>query len=224
MRGKYLCSDKFFKNLKIINMKKTILLIATIAFTVNLSAQEDMDLRDRIQFGLKGGINYSNVYDAAAEEFEADFKIGFVGGAFLTIPMGKLLGIQPEVLFSQKGYSASGTVLTIPYEYTHTASFIDIPLMLAIRPTSFLTVLAGPQYSFLIEQEDEFASGSFAQDEDFELDKNVFGFLGGVDIKIDKVVLGARVGWDIQENNGDGTTTKPRYKNTWIQATIGFRF
>ena len=29
---------------------------------------------------------------------------------------------------------------------------------------------------------------------------------------------------DIQNNNGDGTSTTPRYKNVWFQGTLGFKF
>lgn len=203
-----------------------ILIMVTITFMANIiSAQNNStDLRDEFHFGLKAGVNFSNIYDAEDQEFNADFKIGFAGGAFLAIPMGKFLGIQPEILFSQKGYKASGTFLTIPYQYTHTASFIDVPLLVAVKPSSFVTLLAGPQYSFLIQEKDEFASGSFTQDQDFEIDKNVFCILGGIDINLANLVIGGRAGWDLQNNNGDGTVTKPRYKNVWYQATLGIRF
>lgn len=207
-------------------MKKILLIMVTITFMANISSAQSMstDLREEFHFGLKAGVNFSNVYDAKDQEFNADFKIGFAGGAFLAIPMGKIVGIQPEILFSQKGYKASGTFLTIPYQYTHTASFIDIPLLVALKPSPFVTLLAGPQYSFLIQEKDEFASGTFTQDQDFELDKNVFCILGGIDVNLSNFVIGGRAGWDLQNNNGDGTTTKPRYKNFWYQATLGIRF
>ena len=54
--------------------------------------------------------------------------------------------------------------------------------------------------------------------------KSVLCFLGGIDINLDQFVLSARAGWDLQNNNGDGTSTNPRYKNVWYQATIGFKF
>jgi len=47
--------------------------------------------------------------------------------------------------------------------------------------------------------------------------------VGGVDINLVNIVLGARVGLDMYNNNGDGTSTTPRYKNVWAQATVGFR-
>ncbi|WP_255702558.1 outer membrane beta-barrel protein [Fulvivirga ulvae] len=70
-----------------------------------------MDTRGRFQFGLKAGINYSNVYDTKGEKFVADPKFGIAMGVFLAIPVGETIGIQPEVQFSQKGFKATGMIL-----------------------------------------------------------------------------------------------------------------
>ena len=216
------------KNLKLMTMKKIILIIVAITFVSNiLSAQNNStDLRDNLQFGLKAGANFSNVYDSKNQEFNSDFKVGFAAGAFLTIPIGKYIGLQPEILFSQKGYKATGTFLTIPYKFTHTTSYIDVPLLFALKPSAYVTLLAGPQYSFLVKQKDVFTSGSFTVDQEqtFQNDRNVLCFLGGIDFNLNQFVLSARAGWDLQNNNGDGTSTNPRYKNVWYQATLGFRF
>ena len=48
-------------------------------------------------------------------------------------------------------------------------------------------------------------------------------FVAGFDINYQHLVFGARVGWDVQNNNGDGTSSNPSYKNEWFQATIGLR-
>ncbi len=45
----------------------------------------------------------------------------------------------------------------------------------------------------------------------------------GVALDFGKVVLDVRAKYDLQRNNGDGTSTTPRYKNAWYQATLGFR-
>jgi hypothetical protein len=117
----------------------------------------------------------------------------------------------------------------IDYEYTRTSNFIDVPLLIAFKPTPVITILAGPQYSYLIKQKDVIKSGSFTdeQEEEFENDnlrRNVLCFLGGIDFNLSNVIIGTRVGWDLQDNNGDGTSTNPRYKNVWYQATLGFAF
>lgn len=212
-------------------MKKLILLVVAIALiSVNSNAQdESTDMRDDVHFGVKAGINLSNIYDTEGNEYDAEGKIGLAIGGFLQIPIGTYLGFEPELLFSQKGYRSTGSVLGASYEFTHTENFIDVPLLISIKPSPFLTILAGPQFSFLMSQKDVFTSGDLTvdQEKEFENDnlrKNTLCFLGGVNINLTNIVIGARAGWDIQDNKGDGTSTNPRYKNVWYQATVGFRF
>ena len=212
-------------------MKKVILIIGTLTALVNSGkAQENItDYRDKLMFGIKAGANYSNVYDAKGEAFQANPKLGFAGGAFLAIPIGRYLGVQPEVLFSQKGFQASGMLLGSTYNVTRTTNYVDVPLLFAFKPSEFFTILAGPQYSYLMKQTDVFANGpiSSTQETEFKNDnvrKNTLSFVGGIDITMKHIVLGARAAWDLQDNNGDGTSTTPRYKNVWYQGTIGYRF
>jgi len=197
----------------------------------NSNAQEELriDYRERFMVGLKVGANYSNVYDTKGEAFTTDPKFGLATGVFFAIPINKYVGLQPEVLFSQKGFKATGRFLSSTYTLTRTTNYIDIPLLLAVKASSFVTVVAGPQYSYLISQKNEFANATTTIEQEREFDndnirKNMFCITGGVDITLKHIVIGARVGWDMQENRGDGTATTPRYKNSWFQATIGYRF
>ncbi len=200
-----------------------------IVLIYNVAAQDNADMRDRFSFGVKIGANYSNVYDSKGEEFNADAKLGAVGGVFLTIPIGTYIGVQPEILLSQKGFKATGNVLGSKYELTRTTSYVDVPLLFLIKPVSFLSLAAGPQFSYLLKQKNKFTGAGTTVDQEREFDndnirKNTLGFIGGADLNLGRVVLGARVAWDLQENNGDGTSTTPRYKNTWIQGTLGYKF
>ncbi|MES2565846.1 MAG: porin family protein [Bacteroidota bacterium] len=211
-------------------MKKLIIIFtAIIATAVNSNAQESTtDLRKRILFGVKAGANSSNVYDSEGQEFRADSKIGFAGGAFLAIPFNKYLGLQPELLYSQKGFRATGSFLGSPYKFTRTTTYIDVPVLLALKVSEFFTIVAGPQYSYLIEQRDVFVSSlaSSEQQTQFENDNirnSTLCATGGLDITMKHIVLSARAGCDLQNNNGNGASTAPRYKNMWYQATIGYR-
>jgi hypothetical protein len=212
-------------------MKKlSIVAIALTMVTFNANAQDEtMDTRSQIHIGAKVGLNYANVYDSKGEEFNADPKIGMAVGAFLSIPIGTYIGVQPEILYSQKGFKATGRLLGANYEFTRTTTYIDIPLYFALKPSEFITLVAGPQFSYLISRKDVFktTANTFEQEQEFENDnirKNTLGASVGLDINISHFVIGARAAWDLQENNGDGTSTTPRYKNTWLQATVGFRF
>lgn len=210
-------------------MKKIVFLFAVQLCVAQFTfAQKNEDFTEKLNFGLKAGVNLSNVYDEKGEEFRADSKLGFAVGAFVDIPVGKFIGFQPEVLLSQKGFQATGRILGSSYSFTRTTTFLDIPLLFAIKPVDFITILAGPQYSYLIKQKDVFtnAINTIEQETEFSNDnirKNTLCFTGGVDVNISHLVLGARIGWDLLNNNGNGTSETPRYKNMWYQASIGFR-
>ena len=212
-------------------MKKLFIIIATLAFMVSNSNAQDNETSESPQFGFKIGANLANVYDTDGDQFKADAKLGLAAGAFLSIPLGRIFGIQPEILYSQKGYQSSGSIIEFDYKYTHTSNFIDVPLLVAFKPIPFLTILAGPQYSFLLSEKNEFTNTVFSdpliQEHNFNNDnvrKNILGFVIGGDINVGKVVISARAGWDILNNNGDGTQTIPRYKNVYYQGTLGYRF
>lgn len=209
--------------------KLTLMIAATTLLASNGFAQDsNYDSREKISVGLKVGANYSNVYDTEGEQFNADSKFGLATGVFVSIPIGKYLGVQPELLFSQKGFQGPGSLLGSEYSFTRTTNYIDVPLLFAFKPTPVITLLAGPQYSYLTKEKYVFESElvNVDQEEEFENDnirKNILCFLGGVDLNLNKMVIGARVGWDLQTNNGDGTSTTPNYKNMWYQATLGFK-
>ena len=197
---------------------------------INISyAQENKtDFREELKIGVKIGVNLSNVYDMQGEDFVADSKLGFVAGGFIAIPISKFLGIQPELLFSQKGFKATGRILGSPYEFTRTTNYIDVPDFFTLKPIESLTIMAGPQYSFLIKQSDAFTSPivNILQEQEFKNDnirRNTFCFIWGADVNLNSLVLGGRVAWDLYDNNGDGTSTTPRYKNVWYQLTIGLK-
>ena len=211
-------------------MKKIKILIALGCFSIaniGVAQNEVIDNRERVTFGLKAGVNFSNIYNSQTEDFRADGKFGLAGGVALAIPIGQFLGIQPEVLFSQKGFKGDGTFLGSDYSFKRTTNFIDIPLLIAFKPSATITILAGPQYSYLLRQRDDFNSSwiDASHEEEFEnenIRNNIFGFVAGVDVNINHFVFGSRVGWDITDNHGDGSSSTPQYKNVMLQATVGY--
>jgi hypothetical protein len=173
-------------------------------------------------------MNISNVWDERGQEFTADNKAGAVFGAFVSIPIGQILGIQPEILISQKGFKGSGTLLGSKYSFSRTTTYIDVPLLIQIKPIQYVAFVAGPQFSYLAKQKDEYTFGtnSTEQNQEFENDnirKNILGFTGGLDLSYSHFLLSGRIGWDFQTNRGDGSSLTPRYKNQWIQVTVGVK-
>ena len=206
------------------------LLGAILCLTIGtLSAQDKAaDKRDQLVFGIKAGMNVSNVWDEQGADFVADPKLGAAGGVFLAVPIGKYFGVQPEVLFSQKGFKGGGSLLGFPYSFTRTTSYIDVPILLQFKPIEYFTLLAGPQFSYLLKEKNvyTFGSNSSEQEQAFsneDVRNNILGFVVGADVTVKAFVLSARAGWDFQNNNKNGVSTTPRYKNQFLQLTIGFR-
>jgi hypothetical protein len=212
-------------------MKKILIFSTLICF---LGAHSGFSQRsisrywEGFKFGLKAGVNFSNVYDTQGDQFTADGKLGFAGGVFLEVPLSDYLGIRPEILYSQKGFKATGQYLSVPYTFTRSSDYIDVPVLITLKPVPMFSINFGPQFSFLTKQTDVFSSTILTseQQQAFSNDnyrKNLMSITAGVALDLGKVVLDVRANYDLQKNNGDGTSTTPRYKNAWYQATLGFR-
>ncbi len=213
-------------------MKKSIIATAITALFIYEGATAQTmivrDTREDFVIGAKAGINGSNVWDEKGQSFTADPKAGFVAGGFVSIPLGKYLGIQPEVLYSQKGFKAQGTLLGSRYTMTRTTSHLDVPVLIQVKPAEFINIVGGPVYSYLLRQNDTYTWGDNAvlQEEEFANDnirKNRMGLMFGADVVVAPFVIGGRAGWDLQDNAGDGSSSTPRYKNQWLQLTLGIQ-
>ncbi len=104
-------------------------------------------LHAQTTLGVKGGINIANVDVSEVDLPDVlDSKTGFVGGAFVNLTLGSLFALQPELLYSQKGFKASEG----PLEATLGTNYIEIPVLLKaqfklamLRPA----IYAGPVLS-----------------------------------------------------------------------------
>jgi hypothetical protein len=185
------------------------------------SSAYNMDAREELKVGIKAGLNYSNVYSESGDDFVADGKAGFAGGVFVSIPLGKLVGIQPELMYSQKGFK--GEVVGVDYKATF--NYIDLPIHLQIKPTENISILAGPQFSYLLSSKYEFGNLSTSNN-DAEDDNNraTVGLSAGVDFTVQNFVISARGSWDLSKVNKDNNTSDINYKNQVLQVTLGYRF
>ena len=104
-------------------------------------------LQAQTTLGVKGGINIANVDTNITDISElADSKTGFVGGGFVTLGLGSLFALQPELLYSQKGFKAeeSGQSAQLGTNYIEIPVLLKAQFKLAmLRPA----VYAGPVYS-----------------------------------------------------------------------------
>jgi len=104
-----------------------------------------------ITVGVKGGLNVADVSTDVADiqELDTSSKTGFVGGAYANFGLGGVFAIQPEVLYSQKGFKA--TESGSPLEASFKTNYFEIPVLLKAQfPMTMLrpAVYAGPVVSF----------------------------------------------------------------------------
>lgn len=216
------------------NKRLLILFLFTLITSVNNAQgintkKEEEDLRADQHFGIRVGVNNSIVYDETGEEFNAEPKDGFAGGVFLSLPISKLLGVRPELLISQKGFHATGKVLGNKYDLNRITTYLDFPFLIELKPIRMLTLVAGPQYSYLLLQLDKIKNDDNTKILEVEFKKdearrNIISAAMGFDLNINHFVFSWRYNFDLQKNSDAGSLDTPRYKNMWLQATAGLRF
>lgn len=217
-------------------MKNLFICISLWLYALSVNAQEapvqndrGPDERNHFHFGLKIGVNNSNVFDEQGEELIAEPKYGFAGGAFLSVPLGKYLGLQPGALVSQKGFHATGKIRDEKYDLKRTTTYLDVPVLIELKPIRAITIVAGPQYSYLFYRTDvlQSANSTSFNEQEFKNDdirKNILSASAGFDINMSRFVFSGRYNVDLQQNNSNLSSDTPHYKNMWLQGTIGVRF
>ena len=138
-------------------MKKTAFLGAALLATAALSSAQAQDIR----LGLRAGANYSNLAGNIKNQDTYNNKIGFLGGVMLNVPVTSdgFFSVQPEVLYSQKGFGNKPTEYTgllggkQKREGSVNYNYLDVPVLLKINASGFVFE-AGPQYSYLLSAND----------------------------------------------------------------------
>lgn len=209
-------------------LKTGVAILAFFASTTTFAQIFGDDTREQKKIGIRAGVNYATIYESNGS-FVADDKLGFVGGVFASIPFGKYIGVQPEVLYSQKGFKASQTALGFTSNYKETLSYLDVPVQLQIKPIPEIAILVGPQYSYLLDTKYEFNDNTSKLQQDAisknDYKKHIFGFVLGADLNLNGFIVGVRSGWDITKTDKDGNNTPSRFfKNQVLQATLGYSF
>ncbi len=138
-------------------MKKSAFLIGALFATAAVSSAQAQDVR----FGLRAGANYSNLSGNIKNENTYNNKIGFLGGVMVNIPVVEnFFSVQPEILYSQKGFDNKPTEFTTVLgakqkrEGSVNYNYLDVPVLLKINAGGFI-VEAGPQYSYLLGSNNE---------------------------------------------------------------------
>lgn len=114
-------------------------LLLAIFSTLSLNAQE-------FHFGVKAGANYAFVSGSDIKDVDPTFK--YHAGLLFNYTFAKTVAIQPELLYSVKGYGGDKDELDL--------SYVDIPVLLKIKFLDIFSVHAGPQFGYLLAADSKF--------------------------------------------------------------------
>ena len=134
---------------KIARAVSSIVVLAGAFIPCVVAAQRPGD----ITVGIMAGVNYSKAnQDPEPSDITIDYRAGFVGGGFLDYQLADVFSIEPQVLFSQKGWNAKGTGNS---EGSVRINYIAVPILgkfwipvsdPSIKPFVFI----GPEIAFKV--------------------------------------------------------------------------
>lgn len=117
-----------------------------------IHAQNEADNKtDRTaSFGVKGGVNFANIIgdDIGDQSSRTSFHVGVVG----ELPLADIFSLQAEVLYSGQGFKLKDPLVGSD-DQEYQLDYINVPVLAKLYFTKGLSIEAGPQFSFLVNEE-----------------------------------------------------------------------
>ena len=192
------------------------------------NAQEDASNKDSmaISFGVKGGVNFATVN--GSDQYESpDSRTSFHVGALAEFPLADIFSIQVEALYSGQGFEiASQNILGQDRKIEYQLDYINVPVLAKVYVMKGLSLEAGPQFNFLVNEEIDSDpnnnGGDNPQDNAKDFD---FGFAGGLTFQTEMGLFASARYYQGVTNIIDGANdTDPNVNNSVFQIGVGFKF
>jgi hypothetical protein len=192
------------------NLVKLSAIIALMLLTTATYAQE-------FHIGAKAGANLGKIAGVA---YKDNFKLGYQIGGFLEFDFTDKWGLQGEVLFNQSNTEIRNSYKQVwdeKFNKNKTLDYVSVPVLLKYNPNEFLSLHAGPQFSFLTNSEDStWENGKkLFKDTDFSI-------VAGLEVKIlNSLYVYGRYAWGYSDIN-KALSEKATLQQ--IQIGVGLRF
>lgn len=195
-------------------MQKTILFLC---FVLMLSAAASAQ---SLHIGAKAGANLGKI---DGKSFKEQYNLGYLLGAYVELGLGKNIGIQPELIFTQtnpridSGYKAiyQNVPSAVIGEKAH-LNYLNIPILLNIHAGNLLTLQLGPQFSVLMNKDK-----SLVQNGANAVKNGDLSALLGAQINLGSLNIYGR--YAIGLNNLNDIDDQDKWKSQAIQLGIGYR-
>lgn len=126
-------------------MKKNLIITCVLSFAFIQSFAQ-------ITIGLKTGLSLSSVQFPEPSESKA--RLAYYGGLQSEFNIDRKFLIQPELLYSVKGYKFLATAYSSGGRLS--LNYISVPLLAGYRPVENLKILLGPEFNFLASAKSRF--------------------------------------------------------------------
>ncbi|MEZ2337127.1 porin family protein [Mucilaginibacter sp. RCC_168] len=178
---------------------------------------------NQIKVGFTAGLNVANSLDAYDSRFSSNSIAAFNVGLTLDVPVTNYFSFAPEVLFSQKGYSAD----LENAHFTERTNYIDVPLLAKFKIVPGFNFLIGPQLTFLTSQRDtyrDFGTNVETRYDGHEGDQSYVAGVVGLSFDINRnVEIRGRYNIDLSRNSSNEADL-PDFRNQVWQIGLGFKF
>ena len=214
------------KRVQIVTLTAAALLVAAFV-PATASAQS-------FEAGVKGGVNVATISytNATAPSATSSRKGGIVGG-FVAKDFNKKMGVQVEVLWSQKGghldFSQSGLVSTADVKL----DYVEIPVLVRYNipyQATVLHVYAGPVFAFSTKDELTLTNrnttqvgGGTTTTGDAGAKSTDTGIAIGLQVDVHKFLVDVRYNWGLMDVNDNKAQNPGNAKNRCFSAMFGFR-
>lgn len=177
--------------------------------------------KSQTAFGLKGGINITNLNVADAQG-TYDSRTGYHAGLFLREKFDRV-AIQPELLlFTQNNTIENYQGL---YKVTQGFTYLSVPVMFKFYPLWGLNMQVGPQFGFLVggQRKTETPFGTSTEDiKDYYKNSDVSISAGlGYDFKFG---LGLDVRYNIGVRDVNNASNGETAKSQVFMVSLGWNF
>lgn len=194
-------------------MKKILLSFCFVIF-----ALPQLHSQEFVQFGIKGGLNLSNVnYDSFVEK---ESRTGFHLGLLAEIRLIGAFSIQPEVLYSTQGGKGTEVLTGASPEKEYNFDYIQVPLLAKYYLIPTLALEVGPSFNFLVNEEvsSSHVSNIVETGKDFEL-----GAAVGVSFNLRRFFINGRYIHGLTNAYEEGGFEQDN-SNTGFQIGVGLMF
>jgi len=197
--------------------------VVIISFLLLTTATANSYAQQKFHFGVMGG---ANLYKVTGRSFDEKTRAGFSAGTYGEYFFSRMFGIQGELIWSQVKTKTDGDFNQIYGTYGGVSdadvflNYISLPVMFSFKPTPELSILLGPQYSYLVNQTSGLLASPQWQNKD-AFNKSELSLVFGGQLNLGKVKVGAR--YSVGLSNLNGINSSDEWKYHGFHFSLGYQ-